>query len=294
MTELDLEDAYEALRNSGCTPENRIGELDVLIESFGGDPVAGYRLAQLVRSFASRVDVLVAEHAYSAATLFSFGADRVRLAHFAGLSPIDITLVSEPGDRPRHEVELATVDSVLEFAATARKRIEMLLKELGSEGRTNVDSDILVAAVKQVGALQVGKFFRERTLTGHYAEELLGSYMFASRLDRKDCCEHAIRRFLFDAPGHEVHLDLNMARKWGLIVDGMDTDESDMAKEIVSALEEMARKGLICPWLSRTDRFPFIAFYAVAQPVQRPSVPAATEREAGAVKEEQHEAARTH
>src|ERR1700686_4319681 len=55
MSEDDVNDAYDALRNEGLTPENKLASLDVLIHSYGGDPSAGYRLAQLIRDFAKEV-----------------------------------------------------------------------------------------------------------------------------------------------------------------------------------------------------------------------------------------------
>ena len=213
MSEEDLEAAYRALR-TGATPDAKIPELDVLIESYSGNPVAGYRLAQVVRGFADKMFVLVAEHAYSAATLFTFAADELRLAHYAGLSPIDITLVSAPGDRPQSEVELATIDSVLEFATDARRRVEKLLTELDSPRTTNVDSDILVEMLRQADALQVGKYYRERLLTGTYAKELLGSYMFCGRLDRDDCIKRVYQKFLLGAPGHSSRPEMGGRSCW--------------------------------------------------------------------------------
>lgn len=289
MSEGDLEDAYRALRGAGLKPEQRLPHLDVLIESYGGDPVAGYRLAQLIRSFCAEMHVLVAEHAYSAATLFSFAAEQVRLAHFAGLSPIDITLVSEMSGKPQREVELATLDSVVDFAVAAREKVEGLLQKLDSDGKTTVDSDILVATVTQVGALQLGKFYRERLLTGHYAEELLGTFMFGKRLDRGDRCNRVITNFLLGAPGHEVHLDLGLAAKWGLVVEGMETEESDLAKGVASTLEQLAAAEVICPWLPRSERMPFIAYYPVAQPADTNGAPQAGPSEREPLEEVRHE-----
>jgi ClpP class serine protease len=173
ISEDDLSDVYRAFRAQGVTQEGRLESLDVLIESYGGDPVAGYRLAQLLRDFAKEVDFLVPAHAYSAATILCFAANNIRLGHYAGLSPIDISLVSEAGEQPGIEVELASVDSFVEFAVSAREKIERLLTRLGSQNETRIDADLLVSMVEEIGALEVGKYFRERTLTGAYAEELL-------------------------------------------------------------------------------------------------------------------------
>jgi hypothetical protein len=288
MTESDLQDLYDVLRGADLRPEKPLAQLDTLIESYGGDPTAGYRLAQLVRTFCTDMHVLVAEHAYSAATLFSFAGSQVRLAHFAGLSPIDLSLVSESGKR-RLEVELATIDNIVDFAVTARKKVEELLQELECKGTTNVDSDILVEMVKQVGALQVGKYFRERVLTGFYAEELLGKYMFGKHLDKQERWRHVIENFLMGAPGHEVHLDYHLSRKWGLEVCEMRTEESDLAKTVAATLEELARHQVICSWLSRSERMPLIQFYPQTQTAPIVSPPSASDQTEEKKKEETRE-----
>lgn len=271
IMESDLDDVYEAFRRADAVPESPLSELDVLVESYGGDPVAGYRLAQLVRSFAEQVHVLVAEHAYSAATLFAFAAEQIRLAHFAGLSPIDITLTDDTDEeetKPRDEVELASIDSVMEFATTARRRVEETLQEMGAKTTTRVESDILVAMMNEIGALKVGKYFRERTLTGHYAEELLSGYMFRTRPDREFCCREVISNFLFGAPGHDVHLDLRLARRWGLAVEQMATRESDFVKSVVEVLDQLAGNQAICKRVSGNERQPFVAFYPVKEDLE--------------------------
>jgi hypothetical protein len=172
MSEDDLESIYTAFRGADLKPEEKLPALDVLIESYGGDPTAGYRIAQLIRDFADEVSFLVAEHAYSAATLMCFSGNEVRLAHYVGLSPIDITLVWH-GEQ---EVELASIDSFLDFSVRAREKMEELFQRREIEdAQSTVESDLLMKMVEEVGALVLGSYYRTRNLTGRYAEELLGS-----------------------------------------------------------------------------------------------------------------------
>ena len=260
INEWDLHDVYKTLRASGATPENKIQKLDILIDSYGGAPVGGYRLAQLIRDFCEEATFLVPDHAYSAATLLCFAGNEVRLAHFAGLSPIDITLVY-----PRREVELATVDSFMEFAHDARKKIEeQLARMLDCKGTTNVDSDLLVAMVKEVGAMQVGKYYRERNLTGQYAETLLDSYMFAGESDSVQRRQDVIQKFLFGAPAHNFHLDYHLCADWRLKAVEMPSDESDLAKKVLDELTSLAEDEVICKPVDRQKRFPYFGWYAAA------------------------------
>jgi hypothetical protein len=259
IREWDLDDVYQALRSSGTVPENKITELDVLLHSTGGSPVGGYRLAQVIRDFASNVTFLVPEHAYSAATLLCFAGNQVRLGHFAGLSPIDITLVYA-----KKEVELATVDSFMGFAQDARKKIEELLSQFDKHCGTNVDSDLLVAMVEEVGAMEIGKYYRERNLTGRYAQTLLDSYMFAGFLNRDQRRKDVITHFLFGAPAHEFHLDYHLCSDWGVEAVEMPTDESDLAKDVLKELLDLADSQTICKHLSNTERLPYFGWYALA------------------------------
>jgi len=261
MTEDDVEDVYARLRTAGPTIEEKLPALDVLVESNGGNPAAGYRLAQLIRDFALEVSFLVPDHAYSAATLLCFSGNEVRLGHCAGLSPIDITLVSADGRAPQEEVELANIDNFLEFVKDCRRGMEQVLQQLGCSSSTRVDSDLLVEMVRQVSALHVGKFFRERLLTGHYAEELLDKYMFPPYKDAVDRRNKVVHQFLFAAPAHEFHVDYHLCLKWGLAVQEMPTVESDLAKEVVAKLFALASDCTICPRLSRYQRLPFYNYY---------------------------------
>jgi len=266
IKEWDLPDVYQTLRASGATPENRIPKLDILIDSNGGQPVGGYRLAQLIRDFCDEATFLVPDHAYSAATLVCFAGNEVRLAHFAGLSPIDITLIY-----PRKEVELATVDSFMEFAQDARRKIEEQLAKMGSQGKTNVDADLLVAMVQEVGAMEVGKYYRERNLTGQYAETLLDSYMFANFLDKEQRRQDVIRKFLFGAPAHNFHLDYHLCDDWRLNTVEMPTGESDLAKGVRDKLNELAEAETICQKLNSRERLPYFGWYAQAAQAAPPA-----------------------
>ncbi len=267
ITELDISDTYDELRRGGCTKEQRSPDMDILIHTAGGDPVAAYRIAQLVRSMTDRLTVLVPSFSYSAGTLLSFAGNSIRLGDYAGLSPIDITIFESRSRRASEGVELAAVDSFMDFAKGARTKIEQSLEEMGRSASTSaVDSDLLVQMVKEVGALRVGKYYRERSLTGHYAQILLDAYMFADALDGKDRGANVINRFLFGAPAHEFHLDFHLCKNWHLNVQRMPTVEYDETVKVVDYLDAMTDKGIICHKLNRAIRMPFIHFYETEAP----------------------------
>jgi len=264
MHQSDARDVYAELRGAGLTKEQRAPAIDALLHTEGGDPTAGYRLAQVIRSLCDDLVVLVPEYAYSAGTLLTFAGSQVRLGDFAGLSPIDIAL-TEPDSRQGGEVELANVDYFMDFAGQAREKIEGILARTENKCATsNVESELLVQMVKDVGALRVGKYFRERMLTGFYAEILLDHYMFRSAPDRRDRRNTVIQQFLREAPSHDFHLDYKLCKERKLEVEQMPTAESDLAKTVIGALEGLTDSGIVCQRVSRRYRMPFFRYYQLA------------------------------
>lgn len=264
MVEADVPECYDVFRNRGVTHEEGLDGCDVLLHTIGGSPVAGYRLAQCVRDFARDVVFLVPEHAYSAGTLLCFAGDDIRLGHYAGVSPIDITMVEQYESGP-DEVELASFDSFVEFTDTCQRHVQRVLASMDVPGISRVGAALLCELVEQVGALKVGEYYRARTLTGHYAQELLDSYMLADTPNAVGRRDQIIRQLLFEKPSHDFHLDYHMCQEAGLKVTQMGSSESDATKEVVRTLQRLARREQICLPLTDNLRLPFIAFYPFAK-----------------------------
>ncbi len=264
MEESDVADCYDVFRNGGRTPDEPLDRCDVLLHTTGGSPVAGYRLAQCIRDFARDVVFLVPEHAYSAGTLLCFSGDGIRLGHYAGMSPIDITMV-EWRESGRDEVELASFDYYLQFTDDCQGHIQRVLARMGVPGISRVSAALLCRLVDQVGALRVGEYYRARTLTGHYAEELLDSYMLAGKPNSAGRRDRIIRSLLFGKPAHQFHLDYHMCAAAGLEVSEMETRESDATKEAVRTLRRLAREERICLPITDEQQQPFIAFFPLVK-----------------------------
>ena len=260
MMQVDMPYTYSELREGNFSKEKKIDGLDILLHTYGGDPVAAYRLAQMIRDFSDDIIFLVPEYAYSAGTLMCFAGDRIILGDYSGLSPIDIT-ITEDTSSGRDEIELANVECFMDFSQTAREKIEKSLKALGSKNSSSVESDLLVKMVEQETALKVGKYFRERELTRHYAQELLDAYMFRKTPNTSDRRNRVIEGLLTGAPAHSFHVDYHLGIKMGLELEEMPTEESDKTKKIIDQLDELARRGDICENLSDSVKMPFIKFY---------------------------------
>ena len=255
----DVAEVYKELRSGKYSKENKIKALDILLHTYGGDPVSGYRLAQVIRDFAKSAVFLIPEYAYSAGTLLCFAGDEIRLGDYAGISPIDITVYDE--DSNRDDVQLANVEYFMRFAETARQNIEIMLQALGSKNTTSVESDLLVKLVDQETAIEVGGYFREQELTGYYATALLNNYMFANTKNSKERCDKIVNGLLKSAPSHDYHVDYHLCLELGLEVKEMSTQESDLAKGIITSLETLEHNETICETLEEDSKAPFFRFY---------------------------------
>jgi hypothetical protein len=187
-------------------------------------------------------------------------ADEIRLGNCAVLSPFDISLV--PAGEPQSEpIELMSIDYYIRFATECRQQIEQMLQRIRSSFSTNVDSELLVEMVKQVHSLNIGRFWRARTLTGYYAEVLLLDYMFVNYPNKEDLKNKIIRALLWEYPTHDFRMDFHICKRLGFPVKEMGVDESDKTKALVDGLKQLAHQGVICRDIGDTYKAPFIRLY---------------------------------
>jgi serine dehydrogenase proteinase len=178
-----------------------LDELDVLLHTAGGDPSSAYRMAQVIYDFTKNANFLVPAYAYSAGTLMCLSAKKILLGDSAVLSPIDITLVPYI-DKPEgqsgsdmfpdeeinlSEVELVSIDYFIQVAKHARIEIEAGFRQRGwRHSKTDVESTLLCEMTRQLGVLNVAKYYREKNITQEYAKVLLAGYMFATSDDSSE------------------------------------------------------------------------------------------------------------
>lgn len=254
----DVEAIYDELRRGGYSREKPMDNLHVLLHTFGGDPDAGYRIAQVIRDFARNVVFLVPEYSCSAGTLMCMCANKIELGDFAFLSPIDITVEREA---PLENVELMSIDYYIDFVRECRRKIEEMLRQNRFSSTTNVENELLCEMVRQVGGLNLGEFFRARVLTGFYAENLLLDYMFAHVPNKQDLMGKIIRAILFEYPAHSFCMDYHICSKLGLPVEEMNVAISDATKKMITLLRQLAAASVICRDVSESYKSPFVKLY---------------------------------
>jgi hypothetical protein len=252
----DLEDVYNELRARGWSRGTSNMNLDVLIHTWGGNPNAAYRIAQIIRDFASHVAYLVPQHAASAGTLTCLGGNEIRLGAYALLGPLDI----EVGD-----IEVASIENFKKFAVDCCEAVVEMLGQQAKESSTQVESALLVEMVKQLGSDTIGSLYRERDLTARYAKRLMLDYLFSGLPNKEILADEISDKLVGGFPSHDFAIDYHMAKELDLPVVEMDERESELSKSVVKLLDGLVDEGIICKNIGKRDdvnyKAPFIRLY---------------------------------
>lgn len=267
---------YGALTDAGLARDDPLPDLDVLLHTVGGDPVAAYRMAQLVRDYTRAATYLVPEYAYSGGTLIALSANKILLGDYAVLSPIDITLSTRQANNaegaedlfpeemtPDTEVELVVIDYFIQVAKDARIEIEREFRQKGwKTSRTEVDSALLCEMTRQLGVLNIAKFYRERNITQEYARELLTKRMFGDEPSKVKTpkVDGILRRLVRDAPAHSFALDHNLCRDIGIAVEQMSEPLAQASRDLTRLLTELAHGRKVCLFVGG-QTLPFLQYF---------------------------------
>jgi hypothetical protein len=153
---------------------DRIGhaeKISLVLYTQGGETMAAWSFANLLRSFAEQVEIIVPSKCHSAGTLIALGANTILMTKQATLGPIDPSVNSPlnpqlPGGQPRNRVPVSVehVNGFIEFARDA----------VG-------DSDDGAAAMKrlsqEIHPLVLGQAFRVRSQIRMVGQRLLSAHM---------------------------------------------------------------------------------------------------------------------
>ncbi len=140
--------------------------VDILLHSTGGDPLTAWKLMSLLRERFQNVGVLVPFMAFSAATLFTLGADEIVMHPHASLGPIDPQISITQPDGKTRQFAYEDVGAFLRFLDSEAKITE----------QTHV-STIIDKLFSVVDPINVGGAKRASELSSAVGERLLLFHM---------------------------------------------------------------------------------------------------------------------
>ena len=145
-------------------------EVDFLIVSNGGDPITSLRMMSLLRERFDKVSVLLPYVAYSAATVFSLGADEIIMHPYSNLGPVDPQLsVSHRDDSGNQERLQFSSEDLVNY-------IDFLKKDVGLTDQQHLVSSVQ-PLIKDVGSLAIGSAKRGQMLSLALSERMLSSHI---------------------------------------------------------------------------------------------------------------------
>jgi Serine dehydrogenase proteinase len=102
--------------------------LSLLLYTRGGETQAAWPIVNFIREYCDELFILVPFYAHSAGTLMALGANRILMARFATLSPIDPTVANpfNPQDpvNPQNRIPIAVEDVLAFFELSKRQGAE--------------------------------------------------------------------------------------------------------------------------------------------------------------------------
>ena len=140
-------------------------KVDVMIHSAGGDALTAWKLMSLMRERFDDIGVLVPSMAFSAATMFSLGANEIVMHPHASLGPIDPQITANSNGQNR-QFSYEEVGAFLRF----------LKKEVGLTDQRHI-ATIVEKLLSTIDPLSVGFAHRASELSTDIGERLLKLHM---------------------------------------------------------------------------------------------------------------------
>ncbi len=173
-----------------------IGEVQkicLFLYSTGGDTMVPWRLVNLVREYCKELVTLVADKAFSSATLICLGSNEIVMTKMAALSPIDPSVANAfnpalpmPPNTPPQPTQRVPI-SVEDVAAYLRLASERA-------GLNTIEGKIAAfqRLAQEVHPLALGNVERSHTLIRSLAKKMLSLHMDTSVEEQKKKCESIV------------------------------------------------------------------------------------------------------
>lgn len=199
--------------------------------------MAGFTLANALREFGEKINVLIPFRAHSAATLIALGANSIVMGPFGQLSPIDPSITTPHGPSIQEGGQTkfipVSVEDVANYFELARK--EANLKDEQSM------SAVLGHLSQRVNPLALGAVYRAREQIGMLATKLLNLHLVDAGQ-----AEPIVKQLTRELLSHDYLIGRKEAKSLGLpIQDATDEEAKLMWKVYENVAAELK---LAEPW----------------------------------------------
>lgn len=198
-------------------------KITLVLYSRGGQTLAGWSIANLIRQFCDEFEVIIPSKAHSTATLIALSASKIMMTKQATLGPIDPSvntpLNPQVPDAPANARIPISVEDVAGYFSLAKD-------ELKIKSQSEL-TEIIKKLSDHVHPLALGNVYRARAQIQMLADKLLGNHI-KNRQDIKK-----IISFICSESGsHDYTINRKEARKLGLPIVTPSEKEYNLIKEL--------------------------------------------------------------
>jgi len=215
----------------------KVSALDVLIYSRGGNTLTGFAMANAMREFADKVNVLVPFRAHSAATLIALSADSIVAGPFAQLSPIDPSVNTPHGPSIKHGGEKKFLPVSVEDVANY---FELARTEAGLKEEQHL-ATVFGYLSQRVSPLALGTVYRAREQIGMLATKLLSLHSNDEARIAK-----VVKLLTRQLLSHDYYIGRREAKAMDLDVVDATSDEADLMWKLYEDVADELK--LAEPW----------------------------------------------
>lgn len=219
-------------------------ELDLVIDSEGGNIHVAYQVVELLRRRTRKLYACVPRFAMSAATLLCLGADQIVLDEIAHLGPLDAQWYEEgkggEGDFFSALSPIRALDHLRQFSLqTLDEAVDLIARRSGMGLDDCLQHGVGLVGVttgplfQRVDAQKLGAYLRGLAVAYEYGERLLARY---SRLDpgRRSA---ALGRLVYGYPAHDFVIDGHELREMGFDVQHFSDEEQPVVQRLCNTID---------------------------------------------------------
>src|SRR3989344_9541777 len=189
---------FDIIRNpqflEECKKFENPNDVDVIIDSFGGDADAAYHMAKLIDGhFKGNIKYVVPRFAKSAATLMVCGGNKIVMGETSELGPLDPQIRQDDGSYISAKAVQAT--------------LELIKKHLNKEDKHGLELATILAS--RINPLVLGQYESSIDIAKKYQRELLLMRMFNS----EDDVDKIVDRFAIGYTHHSRVINCEEAKE---------------------------------------------------------------------------------
>jgi serine dehydrogenase proteinase len=237
-----------------------VPQLDVLIQSGGGDIHHAHRCLRVLRRSGGKVTAFIPFWCKSAATYVALGTDEMLFGVDGELGPLDTQMGDPSGSLERRSAlnEFRSLEYIRNHALETLNMLYLFMMDKHMDVPYALDraqagiGEFVGPLYHQVRSQNLGEFYRYLTISEEYGIRVMRRWGYASRSE--DEISKMVKHLVWDYPAHEFVIDLQEAQDMKLNATAMPADLDRLCTAVVRAevpifelfrVNEMARPEIV-------------------------------------------------